>query len=53
MPSERKKQLELRLKSKAVNISVLKLKVFDKEDQLNTIIEENVINATLIGDEFA
>jgi len=53
MPSERRKQFDLKLKSKAANISVLKLKIFDKEDELNTIIEENVINATLIGDDFS
>lgn len=51
-PSDRLSNIELILNAAAVNESVFKLKVFDKEDQLNPLIEELVTNNTLLGQDF-
>ena len=52
IPSERSYKRELTLHSTASNESYLKLKIFDKEDTLNPLIEESVDNNTLIGQDF-
>ncbi|WP_205503390.1 BREX-1 system phosphatase PglZ type A [Rufibacter psychrotolerans] len=51
-PSERFYKLELTLHSAAAKETYLKLKVFDKGDRLNPIIEESVDNNTLIAQDF-
>ena len=51
-PSERLTGVELILNSEAANESFLKLKIFDKEDMLNPIIEERVQNNTIIPTDF-
>lgn len=51
-PSERLSAVELILKADAANESFLKLKIFDKEDMLNPIIEERVQNSTIIPTDF-
>lgn len=51
-PSERLSAVELVLSAEAGNESFLKLKIFDKEDMLNPIIEERVQNSTLIATDF-
>jgi len=51
-PSERLSAVELILKVDAANESFLKLKIFDKEDMLNPIIEERVQNSTIIPTDF-
>lgn len=51
-PSERISPVELTLSSEAGAVSFLKLKIFDKEDMLNPIIEERVQNSTLIATDF-
>jgi hypothetical protein len=38
--------------NKNVNEKVLQLKVYDKDDPLNPLIKENVMNNTLIGNDF-
>jgi len=52
LPSERNYNIDLVLKTDKEYAEVLKLRVYDKEDMLNPIIEENVINATLIKRDF-
>ena len=52
MPTERMHSFNLSLLSSASQDAVLKFKVFDKTDTLNPLIEENVINQTLIGSDF-
>lgn len=51
-PSDRLFAVELILKADAANESFLKLKIFDKEDLLNPIIEERVQNSTIIPTDF-
>lgn len=51
-PSERLSAVELTLNGEAANESFLKLKIFDKEDMLNPIIEERVQNSTIIPTDF-
>lgn len=51
-PSERLSAVELILNGDAANESFLKLKIFDKEDTLNPIIEERVQNSTIIPTDF-
>lgn len=51
-PSERLSAVELVLNAEAENESFFKLKIFDKEDMLNPIIEERVQNSTLIATDF-
>ena len=51
-PTERFYKLELTLHSTAAKETYLKLKVFDKGDRLNPIIEESVDNNTLIAQDF-
>lgn len=51
-PSERLSAVELVLSAEAGNESFLKLKIFDKEDMLNPIIEERVQNSTIIPTDF-
>jgi uncharacterized protein (TIGR02687 family) len=51
-PSERLSAIELTLNGDAVMESFLKLKIFDKEDMLNPIIEERVENKTIISNDF-
>jgi uncharacterized protein (TIGR02687 family) len=50
--SERAKRITLTLLNNATNSSTLKLKVFDVDDLLNPLIEELVINDTLIETDF-
>lgn len=50
-PSERIKQIVIPL-IVSTNEAVLKLKIFDKNDELNPLIEENIKNSTLIGRDF-
>jgi hypothetical protein len=45
-------RIELTLGAEANNEQFLKLKVFDKEDMLNPLIEERVQNNTLIQTDF-
>lgn len=51
-PSERLSAVELILNGEAANESFLKLKIFDKEDMLNPIIEERAENKTIISNDF-
>lgn len=51
-PSERLSAVELTLNGDAAMESFLKLKIFDKEDTLNPIIEERVENKTIISTDF-
>lgn len=51
MPSERAYTVSLALNVK-VTESILKLKIFDKDDLLNALIEETVLNNTLIERDF-
>ena len=51
-PSERAVRIELTLSSDTPKNAFLKLKVFDLEDKLNTLIEERVQNNTLIQSDF-
>jgi len=50
--SERSYLADLALTSKATGKSILKLKIFDIDDKLNAIIEETVMNNTLIERDF-
>jgi len=52
LPTERSFRFNLNLLGSAGLENVLKLKVFDKTDMLNPLIEENVINQTLIESDF-
>lgn len=52
LPSARSYTCTLNLLSSAGQQTVLKLKIFDKSDPLNPLIEENVINTTLIESDF-
>ncbi|GEO05549.1 hypothetical protein AAE02nite_32130 [Adhaeribacter aerolatus] len=52
MPTERIYKLEFNLLHSAAQETYLKLKIFDKEDNLNTLIEEPVSNNTLIEQDF-
>jgi len=52
LPSERNYRFNLTLLASSGSESVLKLKIFDKSDMLNPLIEENVINQTLIESDF-
>ncbi len=51
-PSDRLTNIELIVMAESSNESILKLKVFDTDDNLNPIIEELVINNTLLGQDF-
>ncbi len=51
LPSERIFTLAFSLNTKSTD-SILKLKIFDKDDLLNPLIEENVKNNTLIERDF-
>lgn len=51
LPSERSFKCELILKGDAGKSSVLKLKIFDKDDRLNPIYMKDVLNNTLIEPE--
>lgn len=51
-PTERLSRVELNLLSEASNASMLKLKVFDIEDEFNSLIELRVPNNTLISTDF-
>lgn len=51
-PSERMSRIELTLSSEAAKETVLKLKAFDIEDNLNPVIEERVQNNTIIPTDF-
>ncbi|AWH75512.1 BREX-1 system phosphatase PglZ type A [Dokdonia sp. Dokd-P16] len=51
-PSERMTRIELTLSSEGADATLFKLKVFDKEDTLNPIIEEQVQNNTIITPDF-
>lgn len=51
-PSERMTRIELTLSSEGAGSALFKLKVFDKEDALNPIIEEQVQNNTIITPDF-
>lgn len=51
LPSERIFTIALSLNTKTTD-SILKLKIFDKDDLLNPLIEENVKNNTLIERDF-
>ncbi len=52
LPTERTHRVNLTLLAEAADDSYLKLKVFDKEDMLNPLIEEKLINNTLISTDF-
>jgi len=51
-PSERAVRIELTLSWETPKNAFLKLKVFDVEDRLNPLIEERVLNNTLIQSDF-
>jgi len=51
-PSDRLTNIELIVQAEFSNESVFKLKVFDIDDLLNPLIEELVINNTLLGQDF-
>lgn len=51
-PSERLSSVELTLNADTATESFLKLKIFDKTDELNPIIEERVQNSTIIPTDF-
>ena len=51
-PSDRLTNIELIVMAEFSNESIFKLKVFDIEDMLNPLIEELVINNTLLGQDF-
>jgi len=51
-PSDRVTNIELIVLPEFSNESVFKLKVFDKDDMLNPLIEELVINKSIIGQDF-
>jgi uncharacterized protein (TIGR02687 family) len=51
-PSERLLSVELILNGEAASESFLKLKIFDKEDMLNPIVEERVENKSIISNDF-
>jgi uncharacterized protein (TIGR02687 family) len=50
-PSNRIQNISLVLNKSTVS-SVLKLKIYDVEDKLNAIIEQNIINSTIISRDF-
>jgi len=50
-PSNRIQNISLVLNNKT-NASVLKLKIYDLEDKLNALIEQNIINNTLMARDF-
>lgn len=52
LPSERSFGCELMLRGDTGNISFLKLKIYDVEDQLNPLINEEVVNKTLLEPDF-
>jgi uncharacterized protein (TIGR02687 family) len=52
LPSERVFTIHLKLKSVNLNTAALSLKVFDVEDVYNPLIEQMVINNTLIQTDF-
>lgn len=51
LPTERAYTVTLNLQAK-VEKTMLRLKIFDREDQLNPLLEENVKNSTLIQRDF-
>jgi uncharacterized protein (TIGR02687 family) len=51
-PSDRMARIDLVIAPEAADESFLKLKIFDKEDMLNPIIEERVKNNTLSQQDF-
>ena len=51
-PSDRLTNIELIVMAEFSSESIFKLKVFDIEDMLNPLIEELVINNTLLGQDF-
>lgn len=52
LPSERNYACELMLRGDIGNVSLMQLKVYDKDDMLNTLIVQEVINNTLIEPDF-
>jgi hypothetical protein len=52
LPSERSFGCELMLRGDIGNVSLLKLKIYDKDDDLNPLIVQEVINNTLIESDF-
>jgi len=52
LPSERSFGCELMLRGDIGNVSLMKLKVYDKDDELNPLINQEVINNTLIETDF-
>lgn len=50
--SERSYMTDMTVTSKASGKSILKLRIFDAEDKLNPLIEETVMNNTLIEKDF-
>ena len=52
LPADRIYTLDLILSAESGDFEVLKLKVFDREDFLNPLIEQNVINTTIIKRDF-
>jgi len=52
LPSERVFSIQLKLKPVSINTAALSLKVFDVEDVYNPLIEQMVINNTLIQTDF-
>ncbi len=53
LPSERSFGCELMLRGDIGNVSLMKLKVYDKDDELNPLINQEVINNTLIETDFS
>jgi uncharacterized protein (TIGR02687 family) len=51
-PSERMHKVELTLADLAAQETILKLRIFDSEDKLNALQEEQVQNSTLIQPDF-
>lgn len=51
-PSDRLTNIELIVQAEFSSESIFKLKVFDIDDMLNPLIEELVINNTLLGQDF-
>ena len=52
LPSERSFGCELMLRGDSGNVGLLKLKIYDKDDELNPLIVREVINNTLIEPDF-
>lgn len=52
LPSERSFYADLAITSKASGKTILRLKIFDSDDRLNALIDEKVMNNTLIERDF-